>query len=124
VGDRLTRWAPVVAYMGLIFYQSAQPAVPRAVEFVWDKLLHGGGYALLALLCVRALTDRFRRPTTAGLALSAWVITTLYGVTDEWHQSFVPPREMDPRDLVADAVGAAVVVVACLMWSSRRRRQL
>ncbi len=120
----LAAWAPVIAYMGLIFYESSQPAVPPGVEFVWDKLLHAGGYAGLALLCVRALTHRFRRPVTIGLAAAAWTITTLYGATDEWHQSFVPPRQMDPGDLAADAVGAAVVAFGCLWWSSRRRRRL
>lgn len=110
--------------MGLLFYESSQPAVPKAVEFVWDKLLHAGGYAGLALLCVRALTDRFHRSLSLGLAASAWAIATLYGATDEWHQSFVPARQMDPGDLVADAVGAAAVVVGCLWWSSRQGTRL
>ena len=33
---------------------------------------------------------------------------SFYGATDEWHQSFVPGRDADVRDLVADAVGAAL----------------
>ena len=34
--------------------------------------------------------------------------STIYGVTDEGHQYFVPPRQTDVFDLMADAIGAAV----------------
>ena len=29
----------------------------------------------------------------------------LYGVTDEWHQLYVPGRVSDPADWIADVVG-------------------
>lgn len=122
--EHAARWAPVAVYMALIFYESSQPAVPRLVAFVWDKLLHGAGYAVLALLCVHALTNRFRAVTTGRAALAAWAMTVLYGATDEWHQSFVPTRQMDGGDLLADAVGAAAMVSACLWWSRWRARRL
>lgn len=41
------------------------------------------------------------------------LICILYGVTDEWHQSFVPNRSPDMRDLWHDAIGAAT---ACAIW--------
>lgn len=116
----LGRWVPVLAYMGLIFHQSAQPAWPAAVEHVWDKLLHVGGYVPLGWLCARAVTDRFRRPMTGVLAGAAWALAAVYAATDEWHQSFVPPRQADAGDWVADAIGAAVAVSACLWWMRRR----
>lgn len=119
-GAALSHWLPVVGYMGLIFYESSQPALPAAFDHVWDKLLHLGGYAPLAWLTVRALTDRFRQPTTRGRALLAWAITTAYGATDEWHQSFVPLRAMDAGDLLADALGAALVSIGCVYWSRSR----
>lgn len=115
-----SRWLPVAAYMALIFYQSAQSSWPSAVEFVWDKLLHAGGYAPLAWLCVRALTDRFRKATTIQLGAGAWLIATIYAASDEWHQSFVAPRVMDAGDFAADAIGAAVVAAACVGWSRLR----
>ena len=117
----LARWAPVVVYMGLIFYESSQTALPSAVEHIWDKALHASGYALLALLWLWGLSDRFRRPVTWTVALAAWGLTVVYGATDEWHQSFVPPRQMDAADWLADAIGSAIVVVAGLAACRGRR---
>jgi VanZ family protein len=45
---------------------------------------------------------------TAGLA--AIVLATMYGVSDEFHQSFVPGRSPDRFDVVADCVGATIGV--------------
>lgn len=109
--------------MALIFYQSAQTSWPDGLQFVWDKLLHLGGYMPLGWLCVRALTDRFRNATTLRDGVVAWTIATIYAASDEWHQSFVPMREMDAGDLAADAIGAALAVVACVAWSRQRTRR-
>lgn len=117
----VVRWAPVGLYMALIFYASAQPALPDAVEHVWDKARHAAGFGGLALLWIWALSDRLSRPVSAGVALAAWLLTVLYGAADEWHQSFVPPRQADVLDWLADAVGATVVAVAGVAWSRWRR---
>jgi VanZ family protein len=84
---------------------------------VWDKLLHTGGYMPLGWLCVRAVTDRFRNGLTLRAGVTAWGIATLYAASDEGHQSFVPLREMDAGDFAADAIGAALSVIACVVWS-------
>jgi len=123
VSAALRRWLPVAAYMALIFYQSAQTSWPVGLHSVWDKLLHVGGYIPLGWLCVRALTDRFRHATTLPVGLGAWAIATVYAASDEWHQSFVPLREMDGGDLFADAIGAALAVVASVVWSRVRTRR-
>ena len=79
--------------MAVIFYSSSQsnPA-PQLTGLVWDKLLHAGGYALLAFLYARALSGE-------GVALKATIVgavvlTSLYGASDEIHQSFTPMRNM------------------------------
>ncbi len=48
------------------------------------------------------------------------LLTTLYGASDEIHQSFVPRRQMDGRDLVADFTGASVVAIAGYLWFRRQ----
>ena len=48
-----------------------------------------------------------------GLTL---LLTTLYGVTDEVHQMFVPGRSTDAYDVAADAAGAVVGLVGCWAW--------
>ena len=114
---RILAWGPVVAYMALIFYASSQRSVPPVVGLFGDKVVHAGAYAVLAALAVRALTDRFRLPVTAGVALLATIIAALYGLSDEVHQSFVPTREMDVFDLLADSVGATIAAAGFRAWS-------
>ena len=56
--------------------------------------------------------------------LAATVLATLYGVSDEIHQMFVPPRTPDWQDVCADALGAmtgAVVVGLAANLLSRTR---
>jgi VanZ family protein len=42
------------------------------------------------------------------LLLTGIVLATLYGFSDEWHQSFVPARTADAADLLADFCGSVV----------------
>ena len=52
------------------------------------------------------------------------VVCVLYGITDEWHQSFVPMRSPDPLDLLHDCMGAAaasLLVLLLLRLFNRRR---
>ena len=51
----------------------------------------------------------------------AWVVAVAYGVTDEWHQSFVPNRQADVRDVIANAIGALVATGVVGAWSIIRR---
>lgn len=47
--------------------------------------------------------------------LTLWT-TTLYGISDEIHQLFVPHREFSVRDIVADFAGAVLAVgIFCLI---------
>ena len=117
--NRLARWFPAFAYMALIFYSSSQsdPA-PILTRNIWDKLLHGGGYAVLASCYVWALTGSARRWRT--IAIAAIVLTSIYAASDEVHQVFTPGRVPDVVDWLADTIGGALAV-AC--WSMLTRRQ-
>jgi VanZ family protein len=55
----------------------------------------------------------------AGWALLA---ASLFGVTDEWHQAYVPGRAPDVFDWVADTWGAAVAVALYTGWPGYRQR--
>ncbi|AEV15469.1 MAG: VanZ family protein [Thermus sp.] len=93
-------WALVLAllHMGLLFWLSHQPATGAGLPHPWDKAAHFLAYLLLGGLL--------------GLGLGRWraafLGAFLYGVGDEWHQSFIPGREAFGWDLVADALGAWV----------------
>ena len=46
---------------------------------------------------------------------------SLFGATDEWHQSFVPGRASEVKDWVADTLGAALAVSLYAGWGRYRR---
>jgi VanZ family protein len=106
--------------MGLIFTASSipDPAIPADVS---DFSLHEAVYFGLTLLLIRALArGRWRGVTWTALA-GAWLVAVLYGVSDEWHQSFVPNRHSELRDLGADAIGAFAAIIAVKAWVIIRR---
>jgi hypothetical protein len=54
----------------------------------------------------------------------AWLavlIVSAFGATDEWHQSFVPGRDCDVFDWLADTAGAALAVTLYVKWTWYRR---
>jgi VanZ family protein len=111
---RVFVWAPAAALMALIFIASSSPDPGGVPKVVWDKAIHLSIYGALGLLTLRALVDGRIQKITLGHAIAAFVLTTLYGVSDEFHQSFVPGRTPDVMDVVADAVGAAIGIG--LLW--------
>ena len=116
----LSLWAPVAAYMAMLFLLSAQSALPgAALAPDWSE--HGLAYAGLALVTLRAVTGGRWAAIGSGALGIAWLIATLYGATDEYHQSFVAGRTSDLRDLIADSAGAALALGAAWAWSIIRR---
>jgi VanZ family protein len=114
----LALWLPVAVYMAAIFYASSLSVIPGPVGYWFsDTVLHMACYGGLALVTVRALAGGKRTGVTVGVVIGAWLIATLYGVTDEWHQVYVPGRTPELRDLVNDAVGALAALGAAGAWS-------
>jgi VanZ family protein len=102
---RIFLWAPPVIYMMTIFTLSAQSQpLPQVTRVIWDKALHTVEYGGLALLFYRAFAGEGLSWRSAFML--AFVATSLYGATDEWHQAYVPLRESSVFDWFADNVGA------------------
>ena len=103
--------------MALIFYLSSQSnPLPALTETVWDKLLHLAEYGGLALLLTRAfVAERFGWLPAIVLAV---FLTSGYGVTDEYHQAFVPLRTSDVHDWIADSLGGSI---GALVYAALRR---
>jgi VanZ family protein len=118
--QRFWLWTPVALYMAGIFTVSSlsEPPMPSDVS---DVSLHGASYFGLTLLLIRALAgNRWSGVTMAALTM-AWLMAAAYGVTDECHQSLVPNRHADVRDVAADAIGALAAAVVVGAWSIIRR---
>lgn len=109
------RWGPVVAVMAVIFYVSSlsDPPLPGQVPAAFG---HWAGYALLGVTVARAFAGGLPRRITPRIAVATIVVCVAYGVTDEYHQSFVPGRVAEVADLYADAAGAVAAVAACWAW--------
>jgi len=110
-------WVPVALYAGTIFYLSSQSHPEEQLpsfllEDVSDKVLHAVEYGILALLCYRA----FRWATGPAVARQAVVLAivtaSVYGITDEVHQLFVPFRESSWQDWLADTIGATIGAIS------------
>lgn len=114
------RWGPALAWLGFIFAMSAQshpPFVPGGdgIPYLLRKLGHFTEFAILAGLMRRALAPR--SPWLA-FALSA-----LYAASDEWHQSFVPGRDMLFSDWGIDVAGVAGGLGLIEMFERRVRQK-
>ena len=113
---RLDPWLPPLALMAVIFAFSAQPDLNSGLglaDTIGRKLIHVAEYAVLALLWWRALRTR---TDDRRAALAAFVVTSLYAATDEFHQSFVEGRHGSPIDWAIDSAGAALVMLRLRVW--------
>ena len=116
-------WTPVAVYMAALFYASSLTSIPGPVD-AWfsDTVLHASAYAGLACVSLRALARGRWAGVTMGTLAGAWLIATLYGVTDEAHQMFVPGRTAELRDLFNDGLGALAAVAAAGAWGIMNAR--
>ena len=115
-------WLPVIAYMAMLFGLSSISKLPEPPGQISFYEVHVAAYVVLALLTSRALAKGRLRNVTARVAWGAILISALYGVSDEYHQRFVPGREFDVFDMVADAIGSVIGAVVVWAWSIIRRR--
>ncbi len=109
---------PMLVVMGTIFYLSSQSFSNTPLPFPgFDKIVHITIYAVLGATVLFAQSSETREKTLKSVV---WVvaIATLYGLSDEFHQSFVPGRSPDVLDVLADSVGAVLI---CIIWYCIRR---
>ncbi len=107
-------WIWPLLLAGMIFAASGRGEIagPRILGF--DKVAHFFVFGLLATLVVRnGFADR--------RAWMAVALVSVFGASDEWHQSMTPGRTMQLADWVADTLGAAVAVAAYAGWPLYRR---
>ncbi|HEY8416974.1 MAG TPA: VanZ family protein [Limnochordales bacterium] len=114
----LATWAGTLAYMAVLWWFSARPAsVVSRWNFldVPDFLLHAAAYLGLGVVAHWAFAARFRWPFLRT-ACAAVLLAGVYGIVDEFHQSFVPGRERSWQDVAADTCGAALGQLVLWAW--------
>jgi len=106
----LARLLPALGVMAAIFLLSHQQADDLPPLFPhFDKIAHFLIYGLLAAALVGAFEPglRQRRPWPVAGIVVLWCLA--YGLSDEFHQSFIPGRFPSLADIVADTLGAVAV---------------
>ena len=83
-----------------LFVLGPQPIAVNLVPSPWDKLVHGGIFALLALGIGLASGLHGRRQLAVAVSGAL-----LAGMLDEWHQMYLPGRNAGWDDLAADVIG-------------------
>jgi VanZ family protein len=106
--------------MAVIFLLSAQSGLrvteDRGVDLPIRHVAHMLTYGLLAALLLYGLTWTHPGTWSARLAGVAVALATLYGATDELHQTFVPSRTGNLVDIGWDLLGAVLGVTAYRLY--------
>lgn len=115
-------WFPLIIYCLAIYIQSSRPSPEHIpdVHFL-DKILHLGAYGLLGILFFRAyetLPIKNRKNLLIFISIAS---ATLYGISDEIHQYFVPFRQSDILDAVANAIGSICGVYIFYYWQVKKK---
>ena len=101
---RNVKYVPPLIYMILIFYLSSIPLqFPQIVDIIDPSkfMLHVIEYLILGLLMMNA----------SGNEKFSFVVSSLYGLSDEIHQCFVPFRYFSIFDLLGDCIGSVIGVM-------------
>lgn len=102
-------WLPVVLWMGLIYFLSSfhklQASPVGWQDFIVRKTAHFLEYAILFVLTCRGLNF------TSGMSfrkklLTSLIVTILYALSDEFHQTKVNGRTGKFLDIWVDSLGA------------------
>ena len=119
------RFLPPLVVMAIIFTVSHQPGDQLSLPAFpgSDKLAHAAAYGLLALTLIGAFS-RSTQQSRPGLVVGVACLWSLaYGLSDEFHQSFVPGRSVSGFDVLADLVGALLVGAVWLLYRRSAVRQ-
>lgn len=79
-----------------------------ASDYGLDKILHLLEYGPFGLLIARALRSYLPAWSLAAIGTLTVAVALAHGIGDEYHQSFVPGRESDLFDAMADLGGGAL----------------
>ena len=110
---------PVVIVCIGIFVQSSfsSEAYPKIEFELSDKIVHFCIYLVLLFAFYYSFNNQAKFLLINKYSLLfAFVFTSLYGASDEFHQYFVPGRTCEFNDWVANVTGALFGIVIILIY--------
>lgn len=109
---RFWPWLPAIVWMIVIFLLSSRQSVSVStnywLNFLFFKTLHVIEYAILYVFYFRAMKSTYMGKNVVIPYAIAFILTILYAITDEIHQTTVPTREGKLRDVIIDGIGASI----------------
>jgi VanZ family protein len=115
---KIFRWIPSIFALAVIFFLSSIPSRELPSFGTWDSLVkkgaHSLGYGILALLYWYGLKNNRRR------LWLAFILAAIYGLSDEFHQSFIPGRHPSLVDALVFDSGGALFVLWISSWVNRK----
>lgn len=103
-----------------------QASFADMVDHPIRKMAHMTEYAVLGFLLTGSYVDQERKRLYRFLVPA--VFGSLYAVSDELHQLFVPGRSCELKDMLIDSCGVVIGTLAGLYifiyWQSRKERSL
>ena len=143
--NRLRRYGPLVIWAALIFIGSGNLLSGSNTSFVvriihWffpaaggetlafinllvRKTGHLGEYAILAMLAARALQTSSYELLRRHWFMVSLILSALYSLSDEFHQSFVPTRGASIYDCLIDSIGGLIGLLIVSWWHQRTKRR-
>ena len=112
---KIYKMVPMLFVMGTIFFLSHKTGdeIELPAFAYSDLVAHMIIYAALAAAILYAWSSKFKENHSIKVVCFTVAFCLLYGISDEFHQSFVPGRYVSGMDVLADMVGAIVV---CTGW--------
>ena len=140
---RVRRYAPLVIWMGVIFFASTGefsgantsrivrplllwlfPHISEEkiglVHFIVRKAAHFSEYAVFALLAARAFASSSHEFLRRNFFYITFLLIFLYSLSDEYHQSFVPSRVGTIYDSLIDTAGGLTALILYTLWRRRK----
>lgn len=110
-------------WVGVLFWESSVPGDPlKPLPFAnFDKLVHLVIYSVLGFLLAMSLVKDWKAKSLYWIFFISVIAASLYGVSDEYHQSFVPFRSCDIWDWTADTIGASAGAFLYLALLPKRK---
>lgn len=98
---------PAIIWAIAIFIQSSIPDLtPPSLGITFqDKIAHAILFGILGFLITRAFDNTTLKKFAVLLSI---IVSLLYAISDEFHQSFVIGRESEIGDVIADFVGILI----------------
>lgn len=91
--------------------QEQENIIVEQMQHIVRKMAHFSIYMIGGILLINLVSTY----TAKKAWMYAWLIGTMYAITDEIHQYFVPGRSCEIRDVVIDSSGVIIGIVMVVL---------